>query len=360
MPVRLPYNGVKIGWLPGIFPHGVVLAALIGSVAGAADLPLSLGGGISAGNLVTFDLPSLVAFDPSLAPTNTSMDESEACFEIGLPISVLRQSKGISLEELHIQIAFAQPGIEVVDYLPRTSVESAVAGRIRVEKRQDRATTVGVSADGALDRMVRGNASAGVNEKDGVTLQYELLPPVDVAVVAGTLARRSAVYFKFRPAVYGVLEGERQLVLVVRAPKQWRAGYLLVTCRAEGTRPGVPALEEPRWATQQTFLVGLFLRQDAEARQAAWQFLEAERQLRAAAATWDKHSSHWLNRLSQSLGITHSPIPNDWWQRLTVLPPNSSAPDFVAQLPPRVRQAAETYLVAKRRLAELASDGLTR
>ncbi len=311
---------------------------------------------VSAGeycSYVVFDVPAVVGFRETTPVSSSILMEDDTFYELTLPISVWQHRKGFELQELLVLVSFGSGLIEVVDYLPQTHRESAVLGTIAVESRSEQCSTLGFSADGAWDRIVRGNATAGVNEKDSATYKYQVLPPSEVAAVSGTLSRRSAVYFKFPSGMQRTLEGERKLVLILRAPKSWRVGYALVTCRAEGKRASVPALEDPYWSSQNTYVVTLFRRHDREAQQLAIEFSQAEAQLHAAAEAWARRrSSRWVDRLADSLGVGKSPIPPDWWQQVVRWPPDAEPPQFLLNLPGDVEHAVGQFLDVRRRLLE--------
>lgn len=344
------------------FPRtaGMLAATVLGLLLCGDGLSVasSLGTKVAAAELVTFDVPRTVDFQPVAGgpwgPAPTGMADFEMC----MPVSTLVRETA-HVDELFLRIDFPMGFVEIVDYLPRTAMETNVAGKISVEQRSENGQTVGLSASGAYDKLITGNATAGVNSKDSLAVKYDLLPPLELVTATGTLHRRSAAYFKFKASSRGTLEGERKVVLVLRAPLAWRAGYAVVTCRAEGKRTNVPPLEDPRWHTQRSFLVAVYRRGDAQAQAVARQFSVSEQQLVASAGSVSSQvgrlsSRTSLYRLAAWFDLADPKVPPDWLDKIIWLPPDADVPTFVRHLPEETRKAIEQFLKAKQQLYESA------
>ncbi|MCO6454853.1 MAG: hypothetical protein J5I93_06100, partial [Pirellulaceae bacterium] len=122
--------------------------------------------------------------------------------------------------------------LSVVDYEPKTTLESQYAGHIGHEKKQEKSLTLGLGLSGTAQQIVNADASAGAQNKSFNTVRYDLLPPLELLAASGTIQRGSGVYFKLKPSPRTTLEGAKEFVLRLRVPSTWRADYLHLTCRA--------------------------------------------------------------------------------------------------------------------------------
>jgi hypothetical protein len=306
---------------------------------------------------ITFDVPQVVTFQPCTGPWGTPREEA-AFFEMTIPVSVLVR-EGVQVREVFYRVDFPMTMVEVVDYLPRTTLESPVSGRISIEKRHEDNENLGISASASYEKLLSGNATAGVNQKESVALRYDVLPELQPVITSGTLERRSAVYFKIRPSPRATLEGERRLVLVVQAPRTWRAGYALVTCRAESTHGKASAPDSTPGRVQEVFIVALAFHEDSQAQAAARQLALADRTLRAAAyqRTTNKPRTASLPPLlpvTPWWNANPSPVPDNWFEHLMVLPPQAPLPKYVQHLPRSTQDAIQQFVEAKLQIAACA------
>ena len=64
-------------------------------------------------------------------------------------------------------------------------------------------------------------------------IRYELKPPMEVMLVAGTVQRGTGVYFRLLPSRGSAWEGSREFVIVMRVPRHWRADMMYLRCEAQ-------------------------------------------------------------------------------------------------------------------------------
>lgn len=333
-------------WWPGLVGSFLAVWSVTGNTAGA-----------SAGSpaAVRFDVPQFVACrDVSPGPSGPEIGPRRLV-EFRLPITAL-PADGQVRSRLQYTYRLVHPtgAVEFVDYQPRTTQDTAVAGTIAVETTRERQESTGLSVSGTFQQLVQGTLHGDRGQKQATHLRYELKPPRDVALVAGTLQRGGGVYFQLRPISDATWEGAHEFAVVLCVPSAWRGDLLYVHCEAAELQAGRPA---SRGAAQ--FTVGLYAEGDEAARDTAEQYHQAEKALRRAAARQQQAIEREavptvVHRVAAWLDAYQPRIPAGWLDRLLFGPPQSGEPAFVDHLPPDVRQAVARYVRAKRRLQELS------
>lgn len=258
------------------------------------------------------------------------------------------------------QITTPRRTLQVHDYQPRTVSGSDYASNIGIEKKQERTRSLGVAVTGAWEYFARITGSGDVGAKDSSSVHYELLPPQETVASSGTIHRGYGVYYKLKRMRQALLEGAKQFSVTFRAPKSWRADFVVVHCEARGIQRSVMApLEEETVCGADDFIVGLYLEGDEAARSAAERLVAAARHLRRAAmAERDaiRKCSYptVFHELGGALGTVQPRIAPTWLTQLIYLGAPQPLKETLDQLPDEVRQAAEQYLAARDALALLS------
>jgi hypothetical protein len=325
-------------------------------VAVQAFLPLA---GVEARERVLFDAPTTIAARDVTTQEHRLAYPSSRLIEVKIQISSL-VSRGYEkdLQELFYRFDYPVPGIEIVDYLPQTTLSSDVVGNIGMEKRSEDSNTLGLTLSGAMSPLV-GTLNGGVTDKEAESVRYEQLPPMETVAASGTLNRRTSVYFKLRPTPRISLEGDKEFVVVLRVPASWRGDYVYWGCQATGNRrSATPPFESSGPLNRRQFLMGLYLEGDEDARRIAEQFASMERQLRLAAVRHEnqiakKSLPTMAHKVGAWLTVSSPKIPADWLQHVLTASPDTPPSALAPGLPEAVRRAAQKYLHAKQQLAAL-------
>lgn len=253
------------------------------------------------------------------------------------------------------QLMSPSGSMQIVDYGPRTTQATSVAGPVSVESKRETSQSLGISVSGSFEKLVHGTAGSDVGTKNAGQIRYELKPPMELALVAGTVHRGTGVFFRLFPTPDVPLEGAREFVVVMRVGQGWRGDVMYVHCDAHEDRRGeLLARGEAR------FVVGLYLEGDEEARDATEQLLVAEIKLRRAVARHrreiDRRSVPTvLHRLGAKLDMYQPPIPDAWLDRVLYGSTRLDQHAFVEYLPEDVRLLTLRYAEAKRRVYELGN-----
>jgi len=107
------------------------------------------------------------------------------------------------------------------------------------------------------------------------------VPPKQLFLASGTTNRGHGVFFKLKPSSQASLEGQKEFVCLFIVPKDWRGDYACIACRAKGYNRSLWTRVEECGTAE--VCVGLYLRGDPEARQAAKQLARAYETYRQAA-----------------------------------------------------------------------------
>lgn len=301
----------------------------------------------SSRTTVTFDTSYWVACCEITTPESDTLPPSEKLIEAKFEISSLIRGRSDELLELLYRIE--SPGLEmsVVDYLPRTQLETEYAGNVSVELGNSSSRSLGVNIAGKYEPALSGDASASRGTKDTENYHYELLAPLELVTASGTLQRGTGAYFKLKSSPRMALEGSRSFVIVMRVPQVWRAGCVRIVC--EGLGDGEAASTS---LGQSNFPVALYLEGDEEACQVATNLVLAERRLQNMAVA----KRHAISRRSypafpfrivRAFSVTDPKVPADWLDQ--VMSGSSPGPpnDFLEHLPAEVLAAAQKYRQAK-------------
>ncbi len=248
--------------------------------------------------------------------------------------------------------------VRVVDYQPKTEQASPVVGNVAIEKKKESSKSLGLSVSGSFESLVRGTAGSDLSAKNGANIRYELKPPMKVVLVAGTVDRGTGVYFKLRRSPDRPLEGMHEFLVVMQVPSSWRGDLMYLRCEWQQERHG-------EWSSQDVarFVIGLYREGDEEARLAAEQLVRSEALLRRTVLQQHgdiakRATPSLMHRVGALLDVYDPRIPSGWLDQLVFGSANAQRYEFYEYLPSGVRQAADRYCSAKRRLIELSGDRL--
>ena len=242
--------------------------------------------------------------------------------------------------------------VQVVDYLPRTTMDSPVAGNIRVQRSNEGNKQLSLNTGGNVE-LAHGSLGASRSKSTRSALEYELLPPHEMVAAVGTTGRGTGVYFKLRHTPQSSLEGSRDFVITLRVPTNWRGGYLRATCQAMW-RSGNSAHTIGSGA----FVVPLYLDGDADAKRLAQALADAENRLYGLAIQHEEE----IKRRSQptivhELALADPRIPLTWlYDVLQSAAGDNQHFSFERHLPKSLQQAINEYRATKQQLSSFVSQ----
>lgn len=309
---------------------------------------------------IAFDVHQIVGCNDVTPPEFAEHHPDERLVEARFPVSsLIEQGDEDDLIEYFYRFESPRRTARIVDYLPKTSMASELAGNVGVEKKKERTKSLGVVATGSLAEAINVTGNGSIGSKDTSSVRYELLPPMELVAASGTLNRGAAAFFKLKPTAQSTLEGGREFVLVLRVPADWRADVMYVRTQASGWKRGVvPPLNERHRSGQQQFIVALHLEGDERAKRLATNLGIDELRLRRAARRNREQIEELAypsvaHKFGALLSIVDAKIPAYWLQRV-LYEPTTRTPASLNRLPNEVRVAVANYVDTKQRLYQLA------
>lgn len=313
----------------------------------------------AASACVQFDVPDLVACTDISSDEFLASNPNERLIEARIPISSLVRlgSEDSLLQFLYI-LESPQQTFRVVDYSPKTVMESDIVGHVAVEQTRGKNANLGLKANSAFGDSLHAEASAANGSTKSDAVRFERLPPLRLLSASGTMRRGTGAYFKLKPSTQFALEGARDFTIVARVPGSWRGDLLRVHCAAYGGDEGRGNRDgEPICGTT-AFSVGLYLAGDEPARQIASRLVREETRLKQLAQSQhgeieDRKFPSLGHKLGAIFSLVDPKIPDHWLEMVIGLSPASNK-DFSRYLPDEVRTALTSYQEARRQIASLA------
>lgn len=252
-----------------------------------------------------------------------------------------------------------EPDVTIVDYCPRSVLDSDVAGPIEIERANESSSNLGFQANSAAALSWGANASAGVSGKNSETVRYQKKPPLNLSVSSSLMDRGTGLLVKIRKSEQLPLEGVHPVRLTLRMPLAWRTGFLRLEVEAISQQNSPWSGKTLRSLGKKSFLIPILLEGDEDARLQARALRQAEKALRAAANAKAGSAqptgvladfSRWAqaDRKSQS--------PSQWLDRVTSSYP--SAKSDSGDLPRGVSVALKDYQHQLNRYLRLPSGTL--
>lgn len=329
-----------------------------------SDASVEARGTRTASPRVRFDLAPAVAckdVTPSeFAKANPDEKLVQATFKVS---SLIRSGKENDLIRFFYRVESLEQTIRVVDYSPKTTLASDVAGNISIEKKKDTTNHIGMALTGPFDWPVKMSGSGDLGSKSHDAIRYELLPQQFAVAASGTIHRGYGVYFKLRPSRSTSLEGEKDLTVVFRVPREWRGDYVQLSCTAIGVRRGVVRpLDEHAVFGARRFVVALYVDGDGSAKAAAERLVRAESELlKTVSANRREIEERFYPTIAHKIGafldVIEPTLPENWAERLIYGPHDGEFDGITNRLPSQVQEAVNEYSVARRELFRLGTSG---
>lgn len=225
---------------------------------------------------VSFDTPYTAecrdVTPEAFGEANPELRIIEARFRVSTRLLAGREA---DLDEVLIEIASTDERLTVVDFMPRTELDTDIAGEIEVVENRERTDstnaglggTVGIEY-GLAKAAVTPSAGGGNTRHSGAKESYKRIPPKQLLLASGTIDRGHGVFFKLKPSSNASLEGMREFACLFVVPCDWTSDSVQVTCAARSAKKGYFSTQGPSCGGG-TFDVGLYLEGDADGRAAA-------------------------------------------------------------------------------------------
>jgi hypothetical protein len=309
---------------------------------------------------VSFDVASTIAASEVSNAEFSQRYPGEKIIAIQARVSLfLHPQCGAKLQEVVISLESPAAEFAVVDFQPKTQLETSFAGPVSVNYQQEQRQELNFDAAGYYKSLTGVTLNGAYLDKSALQAQFNLLPPRDLLLATGTLNRGRGVYFKFKANSQTTLEGEKSFVVLARVPKTWRGDVLRVSGEAHGTPASLlGVIEEQSVVARQDFLVALYQANDEMARSRAEQLTLRQQQFIQLASTQQRQiERNTTPKMLRKMGISASTLSPAWLKQWIF---TSAQANLLEKFPSEVRDAAWSFVRARAALHELNGEATTR
>ena len=254
------------------------------------------------GPKVGFDLGYMVECHDVTPQAFALVHPDEKIIEADLRVSV-RVEKGEERDVEQLEFEITSPGerLRIIDFLPRTLIESEAADHIEVVKTSETIRSVGATvgttvsigggtghANGAVVTSALPAGNANATHRNELKETTKKVPPGKAVVTSGTLANEHGVFFKLRRSAAGTFEGIKPFSFRFVVPAQWRGDWMVISCTATGNVKRYFFKSTEEIGSAKAFLA-LYLVGDTRAERAALEMAEAQEQYFAVKPDKDRY-----------------------------------------------------------------------
>ena len=313
---------------------------------------------------VSFDAPAIVVAEPLDPTASTAPTTGGTLLRIRMPVSTLVQpSFRGQIEEFVVEVDSPSRALRVLDFWPKTEVYSHIDGTIAVENYAHKNQNFAFKVSGAYEPFGRGAATGDFQQHQQTEARYQQRPPMQLLTSSGTIGRGYGVFYKFRPGAVPVLEGDREIAMLVEAPAGWRGDLLHISMRAVAAGASAYAPHELQVVGSTEMWTAVHRAGDAQAAQAARRFTATEQTVRRLAVANREHIQHRsfptvFHKVGAALDVVEPKIPDDFLKQILFNLNPQYFDTATSRLPVDLRVAALDYWDERAKLLHLASDQL--
>ncbi len=310
--------------------------------------------------VVAFDAPAIVIAEP----INPSVVEQPTMggdlVRLRIPVSTFQspEFRG-QVQDYIVEVESPYQRCRVLDFWPKSEVYSEIDGTVAVDSSQQRESNFNLNVSAKFEPLGHATAQGDFKNKTNFQERYQRKPPMQLLSSSGTVRRGYGVMFKFRPGPLPVLEGVRDLAVLVEVPPGWRADMLQVTMRATGVSQHS---SRPQQLGEARLWIAVHREGDAAAAAAATRYVTQERALRSLAASsqsqvQDKALPTFWHKLGASLDVIQPRIPKDYLTQVIFSTSNRFYDNEATnRLPVDLRVAVLDYWDSRNSLVGLSSN----
>jgi hypothetical protein len=313
---------------------------------------------------VSFDAPAIVVaepLDPSVAPAPTT---GGTLFRIRMTVSTLIDPKFRGpIDEFVVEVESPTRALRVLDFWPKTELYSDVEGTIAVQSHAQKNQNFAFNVSGGYEPFARGAANGDFHSQQQIDQRYQKRPPMQLLTSSGTIGRGYGVFYKFRPAAVNVLEGDREIAMLVEAPAGWRGDLLHVSMRAVGPASASSSNQRAHDLGSTELWTAVHRLGDAQAAEAARRFSATEQSVRRLAVANQATIEHRslptvFHKVGHALDVVEPKIPDDFLQQILFNLNPQYFDTATSRLPVELRVAVLDYWDERAKLLHLASSSL--
>lgn len=309
---------------------------------------------------IQFDMPAVTtAFDTSLPGQSR-----EVTFDLVVSTLVVGSIDDSSagpppVDHLLVRCSL-RDRLPVVDFVPKTELQTDYAGPISITKKSEQADSFGLNIDGAVPYVGAGRVGTDDSTKLSDQTQFQRQAPMAAVIASGTTDRGRGVYFKLRWTTQQVLEGEKHFRISFAVPASWRGGLVDVSVTANGIERSLFGSSKSKKLAEREFVIAVYQQDDPEASEIAMRLAELDRELTRYAKRHAPSGSSALTQLWRRIlpsenakqGSETSSL-SPWYRGITTNQLDPYTDKRIQSLPMPVRVSVLGYTEAARELMEL-------
>ncbi len=267
---------------------------------------------------LSFDVPAIApAYHLVEAPVTPQLPNSrfvEVSFDVTTNVPATFQG---AVREIIVEVRSNHEDVQVADYAPKTETYSTVDGTIRVMTSYNQKRNASIDATGFYPVFASAKGHASFEDEGNRVVEQNEVAAQQLLTAAGTLDRRTGVYFKLRANPQTVIEGARRFSLLLEVPLQWRADLLDVRTYAFGVSTTPFASKSEQLLSSNRYHVAVYQVGDE---QASYQALEFNRQhvrlqteaIRYANEVERRSSPTPIHQIGTALNLMKPIISENW------------------------------------------------
>lgn len=304
-------------------------------------ISLLSGRAVAAAPDVQFDTGYLVECRDVTPQAFALLHPREKVVEASLRVSVrLAKGEEKDIEELRFEITSPAERLRVIDFLPRTQIESESMDGIEVVKTTESIHSLGAGigttlsfsggaggAHGTVLTQALPNANANATHRKELKETTKKLPPGKAVIISGTLENEHGVFYKLRRSATDSFEGTKLLSFRFVVPADWRGDWVVLSSEARGQTRRHYFFKSVAVVGESKAFIGLHLAGDERAERAALGVAEAQEQYFATKAPAERYdliitalatearpwraASHTKNMSDAKVPVTcYKPVPS--------------------------------------------------
>jgi hypothetical protein len=325
--------------------------------------------GSAAAQPIVFDAPAIVVAEP-INPevvAEPTMGGELLRLRITLSTVIAPDFRG-TIQEYLVEIHSPGQTLRIVDFWPKDEAYSEFEGAVNVEASRQKDEHFSFNLGASYPTIGHAQASGDYRNRMDVQESYRRRPPMQAVTSSGTIRQGFGVFYKFRPGPVDILEGSRQIALLVEAPRGWRADMLQVAMTAAGANSSNPrsatAQQRGSVLASQRFWMTTHREGDAAAAAQALAYVRHERHVRGLAASKqeeiDRRSAPSLLRtVGLALNAIEPRTPKNYLEQVIYGPADPSFGQGGSRLPIDLRIAILDYWDQRSDLIELSRSRLS-
>lgn len=185
---------------------------------------------------VTFDLPETIECRDVTPCDFGAAHPQVKVIEGKLRISARIDGAESDIVEFMYVISSPDKTLRIQDYLPNTTLESAVADD-QIEVTDSSENTKAISADAHVGYQALGlGLSKSKAAKKAESNHYKQIVSKSLVLSSGTIDREHGVYFRLRPSNSATLEGAKEFTFLAIVNKSWRGDWCVISCTAKARK----------------------------------------------------------------------------------------------------------------------------